>query len=245
MWKRLSRTGAVGLPGLDDLFPAHSTRELLAMANPPGATPRVPRITLTTFAEYLSARSSKRIDCIRDQIRTYQQDYHPGPSFYRDFVEAVVKGRRTGADHLVVQGVAQAQHNITKRDHYTTLAAHWLAMPKLHLPLVRCGSAAWITPRLTVGVRPDFAVSDGNGNVFVIKLWLKEQELAPDAANAILRLLDLHMNELASGGSPLVVDVRREKVHRKTRRPMKLGFDHWMESEARGLAELWEKLTAA
>jgi hypothetical protein len=77
------------------------------------------------------------------------------------------------------------------------------------------------------------------------KLWLKEQELAPDAANAILRLLDLHMNELAAGGSPLVVDVRREKVHRKTRRPMKLGFDHWMESEARGLAELWEKLTAA
>jgi hypothetical protein len=215
------------------------------MATPPNPDTRVQRITLTTFAEYLTARSSARIDCVRQQIRTYDQDYHPGPSFYHDFVDAVVKGRRTGADHLILQTVAQAQRNGARRDHYATLAEHWLAMPELHLPLVTCGRAVWTTPRLTVSVRPDFAVVDNAGNVFVVKLWLKEQELAADAANAILRLLDLHMDELAPNGHPLVIDVRRERNHRKTRRPMKQGFDHWMASEARGLAELWDKLTAA
>jgi hypothetical protein len=215
------------------------------MANLSSPTMRVPRITLTTFAEYLTARSSARIDCVRQQIRTYEQNYHPGPSFYRDFVDAVVKGRRTGADHLIFQHVVQAQRNDVRRGHYATLAEHWLAMPKLHLPLVTCGRAVWTTPRLTVSVRPDLAIADDAGNVFVIKLWLKEQPLADDAASAILRLLDQHMSELVPNGNPLIIDVRREHTHRKTRRPVKQGFDHWMASEARGLAELWDKLAAA
>jgi hypothetical protein len=215
------------------------------MANLSSPTTRVQRITLTTFAEYLTARSSARIDCVRQQIRTYEQDYRPGPSFYHDFVDAVVKGRRTGADHLTLQNVVQAQRNEARHDHYAILAEHWMALRKLHLPLVTCGRAVWTTPRLTVSIRPDFAVADDAGNIFVIKLWLKEQELASDAASAILRLLDLHMDELVPGGNPMVIDVRREKIHRKTRRPVKQGFDYWMASEAQGLAELWDKLTAA
>lgn len=215
------------------------------MADALSTARRVPRITLTTFAEYLTARSSARIDCVRQQIRTYEQDYHPGPSFYQDFIEGVVKGRQTGADHLVLQSVVQAQRNEARHDHYTALAEHWLAMSKLHLPLVQCDRAIWTTPWLAVSVRPDFAVTDARGNVSVIKLWLKEHELAADAARAILRLLELHMTELLPGGTPLVVDVRREKVHTKTRRRAKQGYDHWMESEARGLAELWDRLAAA
>jgi hypothetical protein len=207
--------------------------------------PRVQRVTLTTFAEYLTAGSSARIDCVRQQIRTYEQEYHPGPSFYQDFVEAVVKGRQTGADHLVLQSVVQAQHNETRHAHYALLAEHWLAMSELHLPLVHCSRAIWTTPRLAVSIRPDFAVTDAKGDVSVIKLWLKEHELASDAARAMLRLLELHMEELLPGGAPLVVDVRRQKVHRKTRRRVKKGFDQWMESEAQGLAELWDRLTAA
>jgi hypothetical protein len=215
------------------------------MANLSAPTTRVQRITLTTFAEYLTARSSARIDCVRQQIRTYEQDYHRGPAFYHDFVDAVVKGRQTGSDCLTLQNVIQAQRNEARHDHYAILAEHWLALRKLHLPLVTCERAVWTTPRLTVSIRPDFAVTDDAGNVFVIKLWLKEQELAADAASAILRLLDLHMDELVPGGNPLVIDVRREKIHRKTRRPVKQGFDYWMASEAQGLAELWDKLTAA
>jgi hypothetical protein len=118
-------------------------------------------------------------------------------------------------------------------------------MSNLHLPLAQCCQAIWTTPRLTVSVRPDFATVDHSGNVSVIKLWLKEPELAADAASAILRLLELHMAQLVTGGDPLVVDVRREKVHRRTRRRVKQGFDHWMASEPRGLAELWNRLAAA
>ena len=215
------------------------------MASTSGNTPRVPRITLTTFAEYLTARPAARIDCVRDQIKIYEQDYHPGPAFYGDLVEAIVKGRSTGADHRALEHAVQAQRNDVRREHYTTLAKHWLAIAELRLPLVSCGRALWTTPRLTVSIKPDFAVADAQGNVSVVKLWLKEPVLTPDAARAALRLLNRHMTDLCPNAAPLVVDVRREKIHRQSRRTLKRGYDDWLESEAEAMGGLWLRLAAA
>jgi hypothetical protein len=36
-------------------------------------TKRVPRVSATTFAEYLTAGASSKIDCVKDQIRIYDQ----------------------------------------------------------------------------------------------------------------------------------------------------------------------------
>jgi hypothetical protein len=52
------------------------------------------------------------------------------------------------------------------------------------------------------------------------------------------------MAGLSPGGTPIVVDVRREKVHRVGRRPFKRGFDAYLESEAEAMAALWQRLAA-
>src|SRR5258708_29022367 len=89
-------------------------------------TPHVPKVGLTTFATYITASSGRRIDCIRDQIRTYNHDYRPGPAFYQDFVDAMKRGRCTGADELAMQRVIAAQSDGPRRDHYKQLAHHCL-----------------------------------------------------------------------------------------------------------------------
>jgi len=85
-----------------------------------------------------------------------------------------------------------------------------------------------------VGVRPDFAVLDADGKARTVKLWLKERELADDAAKAMLRLFERHMTDICPGATPLVVDVRRGKIHRSARRPLKSGFDAWLASAIQG-----------
>jgi hypothetical protein len=117
-------------------------------------------------------------------------------------------------------------------------------MRKLHLRLIPYGQALWRTPRLGVRIRPDFAVVDPKGKLFVIKLWLKDRPLAKDAAHAMQRLLTLHMAEICPGATPLVVDVRQEKIHRETRRAPKHGFDEWMEIEAGSMADMWIRFAA-
>jgi hypothetical protein len=215
------------------------------MASPILGAQRVPRVSLTTFAEYVTSSASARIDCVRDQQRIYGKPYHPGPSFYQAFTDGVIRGLRTGASDLAMQTTVRAQRDEARRQHYTALAPHWLALTGLHRPLATHSHALWLTPRLAVGVRPDFAVLDTDGKAYTVKLWLKDRELADDAAKAMLRLFERHMTDICPGATPLVADVRRDRVYRPTRRPLKSGFDAWLEAEARGLAELWDQLAAA
>jgi hypothetical protein len=214
------------------------------MAASQSNTPQVPKVGLTTFASYLTATSSERIDCVRQQIRIYGQKYQPGPAFYGDFVDAVRRGRVTGADELVLQRVIAAQPDGPRKEHYSALARHWLALPELRLPLAPTSGTIWLTPRLAVSIRPDFAVTETDGSILLVKLWLKEQLLTRDAARGRLRLLDRHMAALSPGGTAIVVDVRREEVHRVGRRPFKRGFDAYLESEAQAMAALWQRLAA-
>lgn len=208
-------------------------------------TMSVPRVTATTLAEYLTANGSGKIDCVRDQIRIYGQEYRPGPAFYQDFKGAVVHGRETGADHLAMQRVISAQHDPARRKHYSALAEHWLALTDLHLPLVAHARTEWVTSRLVVGIQPDFAMTDPKGQLFTVKLWLKDRELGEDAVRALHWLFKRYMDDICPGATPLVVDVRREKVHRPSRRPWKGGFEALLENEAASLAGLWERLAAA
>jgi hypothetical protein len=207
-------------------------------------TPQVPKVGLTTFASYLTATASERIDCVRQQIRIYGQSYQLGPAFYHDFVDAVRRGRVTGADELVMQHVIGAQIDGPRKDHYNDLARHWLALRELRLPIAPSGGAVWRTPHLAVSVRPDFAVTNADESVILVKLWLKEQPLRRDAARACLWLLDRHMADLSVGGTAIVVDVRREKIHRIGRIPFKSGFDAYLEAEAGAMAALWQRLAA-
>lgn len=206
--------------------------------------PRLPKVGLTTFASYLTASSSERIDCVREQIRIYGQPYQPGPAFYGDFVDAVRRARVTGADELVMRHAVAAQPVGPRKAHYDQLARCWLAIPELRLPLTSVGAATWRTSHLTVSVRPDFAITGKDGNVMVIKLWLKEAPLKRDAVRGCLWLLNRHMEELSPGGTSLVVDVRREQVHRVGGRPFKRGFDAYLEAEAGAMAALWQRLAA-
>lgn len=207
-------------------------------------TPHVPKVGLTTFAAYLTASSGKRIDCIRDQIRTRSRDFRPGPAFYQDMIDAMKRGRSSGADELAMQRVIAAQSDGPRRDHYTQLADHWLALRELRLPLVAFGSATWRAPSLSVSIRPEFAVRDAAGNVLVIKLWLKDDPLLADAVKSCLWLLNNQMDSLVPGATPVVADIRRQKIHRIGRRRYSRDFAAYLESEAEGMAVLWRRLAA-
>jgi hypothetical protein len=71
----------------------------------------------------------------------FDQPYRPGAALYHDFKEAVVRGRECGADQLAMQRVVASQRDQARHRHYDALAQHWLAMRKLHLPLIPYGQA--------------------------------------------------------------------------------------------------------
>jgi hypothetical protein len=196
---------------------------------------------MTSFAEFHGAGSSGRLDCVRRQIQLYENDYRAS-AFYRDFVEALRAGRRSGTDELTLQRCISGQKVDARRQNYADLKRGWLAMPELHLPLERIGSARWSVTGLTVTVNPELALAKADGTVIVLKLWLNKATPTPDAVRAMLWLLADQMPQLYSGGVPAVLDLRRHKLHTSGRRPYRKGYAQLLATEATGMGALWTRL---
>jgi hypothetical protein len=101
----------------------------------------------------------------------------------------------------------------------------------------------WDLDSLAVGVSPDFAVTMKGGEVMVVKLWLREAELSRDGIMAMQWLMTQHMPMLHPQGVAAVVDLRRRRIHRASKRPLKRGYELALRSEAESMGALWRGLT--
>lgn len=106
------------------------------------------------------------------------------------------------------------------------------------MPAVPVGRATWSAPALDVGITPELALRLPDGQLRVVKLWLKAPELSKDSAKATLRLMLLHM-DLSVGATAAVLDIRRGRLHLPDRRRLRKDYDQWLEAEASGFAHLW------
>jgi hypothetical protein len=116
-------------------------------------------------------------------------------------------------------------------------------MSKLHLPVKTAGTARWEVDGLAVGVSPDFALTTKRGELLVVKLWLREPELSRDGIMAMHWLMTQHMQALQPSGAAVVVDLRRRRMHRATKRPLKRGYEVALRSEAESMGRLRQGLT--
>lgn len=203
-----------------------------------------PRVGMSSFAEYVSAGTTGRIDCVRQQIATYAEPYRPGAAFYKDFIDALVAGRRDGIDGAALQACVDAQRVDARRSHYSQLREHWLALPELHQPVKTVGKARWEVDGLAVGISPDFALTTKRGQVLVVKLWLREPALSRDGILAMQWLMTQHMPTLHPEGVATVVDLRRRGIHRTNKGRLKQGYELALRSDAESMGTLWQRLTS-
>lgn len=200
-----------------------------------------PRVGMGGFAEYVGAGTSSKLDCVRRQLRTYQADFRPGGDFYKDFIDGLRLGRQNGTDELSLQRAISRQTQTSRISHYNELRHHWLAMPELHLPIEVPDRTQWETPGLTVGIAPELVLIKGRRKL-VVKLWLRQSVLPPDAAEALRWLLHTHMDELCPGGVPAVLDLRRRKLHRLGRTFFREGYPELLAFEAASMGRLMQRL---
>jgi hypothetical protein len=213
------------------------------MTSPTPAGPQPLHVALTTFMQYLSAQSSGRLKVVHDALAIYGQTYGPGPAFYQEITRAFVDGQLRGDDELRVRRVVAKQNDPARAKAYRELETGWLSWIKKPIgEPVRIGRAAWTPPGLEVSINPELGYRAADGRVTVVKLYFKSEPLGQEAVRGAHRLMARFMDEIAPGGVPAVLDVRRAQLHRINRRPYKRNYDAYLESEATGLADLWRRV---
>lgn len=197
----------------------------------------MPSISLTTFADFVTATGTARITKTRAAKKHYSQDYSPAMDFYkplRDRVEACLAKGWDANDLLdslkEVEDPKKLDGYEKCRDGLTT----WVGRKTIVVrPAVR---DVWSSGDLDVVVNPELH-ADVNGSPHLIKLHFKTDVLSKQKAELILHLL---ANYAPAGTTVGVLDVRRSKLIVPTREID--GLDALLEAEAAALIKLWNAL---
>lgn len=198
-----------------------------------------PAVTLGTFGDFVVAPSSAKIAVVRQAIETYNRGYEPSRDFYKGWRDAFVEAVPTH-DYQLRLHRAAAKAAEPRPQHYAHLTdglMRWTARKNL-TPSHR-EPAIWRHPSADVRVRIAAQLKDGPSNR-ELALYLKEAPLTKDAADAMLRILELTNPSVEHG----VLDVRRAKLHRP-RRNRSQHFDTWLTGEVGMFAAMWSTFTAA
>lgn len=196
-----------------------------------------PRVSLSTFAEFIVAPASRKIGTVQAAVEQYGKDYNPFHDFYRPWRDAAGFALASGHDSLALRRALAGARPVQLR-HFRDLSEGWVtvrARSQLRPPTQ--ASRVWSGAHLDIRMRP-LAVWEDRTTLRHVAFYLKEPPLSKDGARAMLRLL-----ALTEPGDYAVLDVRRGRLIRPV--ATAASFDAWLEGEANSFATMWHHLRKA
>jgi hypothetical protein len=93
---------------------------------------------------------------------------------------------------------------------------------------------------LPVKLNTHFGVRHVDGTAEIVRLHFDEEPPAGEAVLATLRLLERYTDQILPGGVPVLVDLRRGRIHRPDRAAKPEQVDQWLAGEAAAFTAIWD-----
>lgn len=109
----------------------------------------VPRISLSTFGEFVVAPTSGKIIAVQQAVVLYGRDYNPALDFYRPWREAATEALTFGDDALRLRRAESEAGGVAAR-HFRELTQGWLLLRAKHriaVPTQVARNVVWRPPR--------------------------------------------------------------------------------------------------
>ncbi|GLZ40912.1 hypothetical protein [Actinokineospora sp. NBRC 105648] len=197
-------------------------------------------ITASSFAEYVAGDRRRRTEIVTSAHEREAVPEHYGRVFYRPILTAIAAAARSQDPAAGLAEVVAAAELTGQPRAFEEVAAGFLAWWRgSRLSAVPHWATTLRVRELDLSVTPHLAVRDRKGNRQVVLFHLKEAPLTRDGANAALRLLEVCVDDLLPGATPLVVDLRRSREYRLPRNTNITTLDAWLTAEASAYTTHW------
>jgi len=203
------------------------------------ANPARPHTTLQTFSRFAGETGPAKTNIAADAFRQQGSNRRFAPA-YQTVLNAIRLGHEWGDyQQRVDDAVQRAKAGFGPK--YREAAAGWsehvAAEPISELKLAP--SAVWSAAGLDVNVNPHFVVRRSETDAIeVMRVWVTDKPPSALTVEVSLGLMAMCMDKLCPGGTPTLLDVRRNEVYR-TRRYRDRQLTRWLPGEAAAFASTW------
>ena len=98
---------------------------------------------------------------------------------------------------------------------------------------------------LAVKINPHFGLRFADGRREAVRLHFDEAPPTPEAVTATLHLMARHMDQILPNAEPVLVDLRRGRVHRMDPSAKPGDIESWLAGEAAAFTAMWTATAAA
>lgn len=200
-------------------------------------------VTALSFTEYVMSGQRGRISIVSDQRRVYLSSDQWVAGFYNPMRDAM---RRAANSPDPAAELEQAVESAYSRPRAGQPRAFeelregflpWLLATRA--TGVPTSAAVWQAGDLALRVRPHLGLRLPDGSRAAVLVYVKEVPMTQEAANTGLRILQQTVRDVLPGATPLVLDARRGRAFRMSRRTNLAKLDALIAAEAAGYVVHW------
>ncbi|QQQ77588.1 hypothetical protein IOD16_03450 [Saccharothrix sp. 6-C] len=204
-------------------------------------------VTALSFTEYAMSGQRGRISIVSEQRRIYLSSEQWVAGFYNPMRDAMRRAANSPDPAAELDKAVEAAHRQPRAGQpraYEELREGFLPwLRSTRATGVPTSAAKWRTGDLALRVRPHLGLRMPDGSRAAVLVYVKETPMTQEAANIGLRILQQTMPDTLPGATPevvpLVLDARRGRAFRMSRRTNLAKLDALIAAEAAGYVVHW------
>lgn len=175
-------------------------------------TTSVIKVSMTSFADFVTSDPMGQAAKLRELKRQYQGDYRPSEDFWSRWREGVESVHRSGGGKQALGQIAANAKDNRQAQFESACTGYAKFWGRRDIEIVRSmNPRVWRWDRLEVKVNPEWMLRL-SGRTLVVKLHLKERlKLNQRLANPLLYLLEQEHSDAGADGYA-ILDVHRGKL---------------------------------
>ncbi|MFD1149028.1 hypothetical protein [Saccharothrix hoggarensis] len=200
-------------------------------------------VTALSFTEYVMSGQRGRISIVSDQRRIYLSPDQWVAGFYNPMRDAMRRAANSPDPAAELEAAVAAAHRLPRPGQpraFEELREGFLPWLKATRATgVPTAAARWQAGELALRVRPHLGLRMPDGERAAVLVYVKEPPMTQEAANVGLRILQQTTADTLPGATPLLLDARRGRAFRMSRRTNLAKLDALIAAEAAGYVVHW------
>ncbi|MEJ2856452.1 MULTISPECIES: hypothetical protein [unclassified Saccharothrix] len=197
-------------------------------------------VTALSFTEYVMSGQRGRISIVSEQRNVYLGADPWVCGFYNPMRDAMRRAANSiDPDAELDAAVRSASRNGQPRAFEELREGFLPWLRSTRATGVPVAATRWEAGDLTLRVRPHLGLRMPDDSTAAVLVYVKEPPMTQEAANVGLRILQRTIDKTLPGATPLLLDARRGRAFRMSRRTNLAKLDALIAAEAAGYVVHW------